>query len=508
VSEFWANALLNSALITVGVTFFSGLVAVPLAWLVERTDLPGIRLLDRLVSFPYVLPSYLLAISWIVLANPAVGWLNLLAKNLFGTENVFDIYGLGGIVFIETTALMPIVYISFKAGLSQLSPSLEEAGRLAGASPLQVFARITTPLLKNTLIASLIAVFLASIASFGVPAMIGGPGRVFVLTTGLYSLVKQGSLEALNESFLIAAYMAGFALFFVLITQKLTARKASVVGGSASRPSLVGLGRWRYPLSAAIWAFWLALVGLPLAALVLSSFQLDPGSLAPADFGVRQWRYVLFELPDFRRAIVNSITVALIAGASVVLLSLFVSIAAWKGHYARSRSRFAARVLEGFSSLAYSTPGTVLALVLLFLFAKYPQLGLANTLTALALACSIKYLLLGLKTVEPAAFLVHPSLIEASRLAGAKSWQRILFIWTPLLKRALWAAAILVFMPVLSELTMSILLHGPGTETLGVLLFQLQEYADRTSAAVIGTLLLACLFVFDLIARRSPTSES
>jgi len=224
VSEFWSNALLNSLVVTVGVTLLSCVVGVPLAWLMERTDLPGARWLDRLVSFPYVLPSYLLAISWIVLANPAVGWLNLLAQQLLGLEKPFNIYGLGGIIFIETTALMPIVYLSYKAGLSQLSPSLEEAARLAGASPWQIFLRITTPILKNTLLAALISIFLASLASFGVPAMIGGPGRVFVLTTGLYSLVKQGSLDSLAQSFLIATYMAGFALLFVLLTQRLSSK--------------------------------------------------------------------------------------------------------------------------------------------------------------------------------------------------------------------------------------------------------------------------------------------
>lgn len=508
MSDLWSQALLNSVIVTLGVTLFSAATAIPLAWLVERTDLPGAKWLDRLVSFPYVLPSYLLAIAWIVLANPAVGWLNLLARNLFGIEELFKIYGLGGIIFIETTALMPIIYLSFKAGLGQLNPSLEEAARLAGATPLKIFLRITAPLLKNTLIAALVSVFLASIASFGVPAMIGGPGRVFVLTTALYSLVKQGSQDALGQAFAIAAYMALFALAFVVFTQRLTARKGSVTGGSESRPSVVGLGVWRYPLSFLLWAAWSLLVGLPLAALVLSSFQLDAGSLAPASFGLRQWNYVLFELPDFRRAIMNSLSVAAASSVIILAISLAVALLAWKGHYARARSPLAARITEGLAALAYSTPGTVLALALLFVFAKVPGLGLANTLTALILACSVKYLLLGLKTIEPAAFLVHPSLIEAARLSGAAGPRRIFHIWLPLLRRALWAAALLIFMPTLSELTMSILLHGPGTETLGVLLFQLQDYADRSSAAVIGTLLLVSLFVFDLIARRSPTSES
>jgi len=508
VSEFWSNALLNSLVVTVGVTLLSCVVGVPLAWLMERTDLPGARWLDRLVSFPYVLPSYLLAISWIVLANPAVGWLNLLAQQLLGLEKPFNIYGLGGIIFIETTALMPIVYLSYKAGLSQLSPSLEEAARLAGASPWQIFLRITTPILKNTLLAALISIFLASLASFGVPAMIGGPGRVFVLTTGLYSLVKQGSLDSLAQSFLIATYMAGFALLFVLLTQRLSSKKSSAMGGATSRPSLVGLGAWRYPLSAFVWSFWLLFVGMPLLALVLSSFQLNPGELSLSSFGLRQWGYVLFDLPDFRRAITNSLMVATLSALFILLLSLAVALSSWKGHHSRSRSRYFARTVDALSALAYSTPGTVLALILLFLFAKLPGLGLANTLTALVLACSIKYLLLGIKTVEPAAFLVHPSLVEAARLSGASAPQRVLLIWMPLLKRALWAAGILVFMPVLSELTMSILLHGPGTETLGVLLFQLQEYADRTSAAVIGTMLLASLFLFDFIVRRKPTHES
>jgi len=140
--------------------------------------------------------------------------------------------------------------------------------------------------------------------------------------------------------------------------------------------------------------------------------------------------------------------------------------------------------------------------VLILFWTAVPTLSLANTSFALVVAFVVKYMLLGLKTVEPAAFLVHPSLIEAAKLSGAGPFATLWRIWIPLLRPALLGAGLLVFMPCLSELTMSILLHGPGTENLGVLLFQLQEYADRASAAVIGTILLLTLFAFNFVAGR------
>lgn len=503
-TEFWITALLNSLVIALGVSAISLLIALPMAWLVERSNLPGASMLGRLLSLPYVIPSYLLAISWITLANPSVGWINKIASQILGSEtSLVNIYNLFGIIFIESSALFAIVFLAFRSGLRRMDPALEEAARLAGASPLRIFWSITCPLLKNTIIVSVIAVALASLASFGVPAMIGGPARIFVLTTGIFSMLKQGTLGAQGEAITIAIEMGLVAVVLVFVSRFFNKQQTSLVGGKTSRPALVDLGKYRIFGSVLAWGIWFLIALLPIAVLILSSFQSNPASLNFADFSFKAWEYVLFTLPDFRQSVTNSLFVSFIASTIVLVLSLTLALVSWQGYYSRKkRLRFVGALAEDAALLAYSLPGTVIAVLLIFFSTRFSFLNLSDTLGILVLALVVKYLTLGLRTLGPAAFLIHPSLIEAAKLSGASFPQRLLYIWIPLLKPALFAALLLVFMPSVSELTMTILLYGPGTETLGVTLFNLQEYADRASASVVGTLLLIVVVSFQFIAGR------
>lgn len=498
-TEFWLGAAWNSVLIVAGVSTLALVIAVPSAWLIARTDLPGAGFLHRAFTLSYALPSYLLAIAWVILANPTVGWINVAARRL-GAGAVIDVYQLGGVVFIEASVLFTILFFGVGSGLRRMDPSLEEAARLAGASPLQVFSRVTAPLVKGNVVAGLIAVALASLASFGVPAIILTPGREYVLTTAIYVKLQEGSVEAFDEALVIALELAALTLVLVLLANAWSRRAVGLVSGRAARPALVGLGRWRYPAAAALFAFWGAMVALPLAALVASSFFAEPGVVSWENLTLRSWRYVLFELGELRGAWQNSLATASAAALAVAAGALLVAIAQWQGHYhRRPKLLLSGRAAENAALFFYSLPGTVLALCLII---ALRPLRATDTLAILVIAYTVKYATLGLQAVRPSAFLVDPSLVEAARLAGAGFGQRLRRIWLPLLRAPLFAAVLLVFLPCFSELTMSILLYGPGTETLGVVLFNLQEYADRSSAAVVGSLLLVVVVAIRLTSRR------
>lgn len=503
MTPFWRDALLNSLLVVGGVSLLSLIIALPSAWLLERTDIRGKRFFDHAFSLPYVVPSYLLAISWITLANPSVGWINHLSRRFLNGTNVVNIYNLGGIIFIEASALFAILFLAFRSGLRRMDPALEEAARLSGASSLRIFFQITCPLLKNTIFSSLIAIALASLASFGVPAMIGGPARLYVLTTGIFSLLRQGSFEAQNQSLWIAIEMGLAALVLVGISRFFSKQQLSLVSGKSSRPALVRLGALKPFAQWALTLSWILLAALPIFTLVLSSFQSNPGSLAWESFNLNAWKYVWFTLPDFHRGVQNSVIVSFAAAAIVLVLTIPLSLMAWQSYHAKKRGMgIFVRIIEDASLLLYSLPGTVLAVLLIFFAAKFSFLELSDSLSLIVLALVVKYLALGFRTLNPATFLIHPSLIEAARLSGAGFFARVFRIWLPLLRPTLIAVALLVLMPCIGELTMSILLYGPGTETLGVNLFQLQEYADRAAASVVGTFLLVAVMAFQLLSGR------
>jgi iron(III) transport system permease protein len=502
-AAFWWQATYNSLVIAIGCALIATLIALPVGWLLERCELPARRFFSVLYAFPYVTPPYLLAMAWIILGNPRVGWLNEVFKSFTG-HTLVDLYGLDGILLIESTSYFPIVLLSFRAQLRKMDSSFEEAARLCGASRWTIFRSIHLPLLKKGILASMIAVALTSLASFGVPAMMGAPERVYVLTTGIYALVRQGSGEAMAEALRVSLQLASGAFLLVLLAQALGRGPKGWSGAKSVRPSRIQLGRARTPIVIALALAWGLLMGLPLLTLFVSSFRNEAGALSWSGWGFSKWIYVFTELPDFRRAAFNSVFAAGLAGLIATLGGLGLALLA-RG--TRPSQRTLTQVLQGFFSLIFSVPGTVVALLLVSIWSSMPAFSLANTLGALVVAYVLKYFFLSYKALEGSASLLHPALIEAARLAGASKPRILRTIIVPLLKPALWAAFLVVWMPCLSELSMSILLQGPGTETLGTLLFQLQEYADRGSGAVVGTVLLAAVALTQSAVERM-THES
>jgi len=166
------QAGINTVIVSVATVIFATLVAIPLAWLVSRTDIPGARRFRVLLLVPYVVPPYIGAIAWINLANPTVGWLNRAAG-----AAVFDIYSMTGVIWVTGLFFYTYVYVACLAALERVDPSLEDAARVSGAGPLMVLRTITLPLIRPAILAGAFLVFAASAAAFGVPALIASPAR-------------------------------------------------------------------------------------------------------------------------------------------------------------------------------------------------------------------------------------------------------------------------------------------------------------------------------------------
>ncbi len=502
MDNFWIGATLNTLKIVFSVVTLSFFFAVPCAWLLERSNLHGKKFLKTFLTLPYIIPSYLLAVSWITLANPDVGWLNVWAHEIFGVERFFNIYGIAGVIFVESSALFSILLISFQAALKRMDPSIEEAARLSGASPFRVFLKITLPLLKNNIILGLISVALASLASFGVPAMLGTPGRTFVLTTGIYSLFLNGTQESFVKAIEISLIVVLVTLIIVAISRMLSRQNASFLGSKNARASLIDLGGWNTPLSCFIYFLFSIFLALPLLALVFSSFQSDPSRFSFDSLTLNYWKRVL-GLGDFHKGLLNSLLTSFVSALTISLIALAYSLVKWKLQLKSSLSKkLGLRVFQELAFTFYSLPGTVLALLLIVGFRMSGLFSIADTVVALIIAFVLKYLSLGITTLTPSTLLVHPSLIEAAQLSGAGWGRRLIKIWIPILRPSLYASFLLVLMPCLGELTISKLLSAPSSQNLGVLLFELQEYSDRASAAVVGSILLVLVSLLQIFIGR------
>ena len=472
------RSVLNTLLISVGTVIFATLLAVPSAWLIARTDLPGHRRFRFLLLLPYVIPPYLGAIAWINLCNPTVGWLN----RLLGAA-VFDIYTTWGIVWVLGLFFYTFIYLNCLAAMENADPSFEEAARMCGASPLRVLFTITLPLIRPAIFAGAFLVFAASAASFGVPYLIGIPGRVQVMTTQIYNSVKSGVIGGQYEAAALSSLLLAGAIAAALVADRL-AKSGPITSltGKAARFSRVRLERWKWPAFGLVAGLFTVACLLPLTAIALTSFMKIAGRFELENLTLAKYRYVLFERPGTIQSFLRSLGLGL--GAATMAVAIGTALAYMKGH-ARIRS---SRLLNLCIDIPYATPGTILAFGLILLWSR--PIRLTDTLWILLLAYFAKYLAFAVRAITTNVEQVDLSLEEAARVSGAGFLTTFRTIWLPLLRPGMLASWFLVFMPAFSELTMSVLLVGPGTETVGTTLFNLQQYADPPAASVMAVLIL------------------
>lgn len=483
------RAFKNTILVSSAIAGLSLFIAVPLGWLIARTDLPLARQFRSWFCLPYAIPPYIGAMAWIYLANPTTGLINRMFSN-----SILNIYSYWGLIWVETTFLYTFVLLTVLTSLDRMDSSLEEAARLSGASPLRVFKDITLPLIQPALISGGVLVTLASAASFGVPALIGSPARIYFVTTQIYTFQKMGSMGGIYKAGALSVLLLVFALGILFLNQWIIKGKQyQIVSGKTSRPSLIELGKWKWPVFYFLCFLLFILFFLPLGGILITALSKIQGKLSFDNFGLDNFYRIIFKTNETGRALWNSFYLGVTAATGATMLAILLSYIQWK---TKLRGR---HMLEIAASFPYSIPGTVVALALILAFSSsFFGIGpsLYNTLAMLWLAYMVKFLSLAMKTVGDGYGQIDDVLAEAARVSGASWATSLKTIWLPLMKPSIIAAWFLIFMPAFGELTMTILLSGPGIETLGTLIFQLQEYADSSGG---GSAVLALIVVFTVI---------
>lgn len=482
-------ALKNTLLVSTLSALLSALIAVPLAWLLTRSDIPGKSKWRTLFCLPYAIPPYIGAIAWVALANPTNGFLN----GLFGT-GTFNVYTTAGLVWVMASFFYTYVLLSMLSAMDRTDPSLEEAARLSGAGPVRVFFQITLPLVKPALMSGILLVFLASAAAFGIPALIGGPARIFLVTTKIYTFQQTGSFTGLYLAGALSVMLLVLGIIGLLINQRLTNLAMKTVGGKSARASLVMLGRVK-PFASVIAGFlFLVLFVLPIGSIALSALSPYQGKIVWSELGLQHFRRVFFETEETARAIMNSFKLAIAAATITTVLGMLLA-------YIRVKTKLRGRgAVEILAAIPYATPGSVLAFALILTFSQrvlgFP-ISLYNTLALMAIAYIAHSLNFAMRTLSDGLSQVDDVLAEAAQVSGASWFTVMRTIWFPLMKPALVASWFLVFMPAMTELTMTILLTGPGLETLGTLIFQMQDYSDASGG---GAAVLSLCTVLGVIA--------
>lgn len=497
------NALRNT-LVTAGLSMVFGvMIAFPLAWLVGRTDMYGRRFFRTLFVMTYMVPPYVGAMAWLRLLNPRVGTLNVLIANIFGlSENPFNIYTIGGLVWVLTTFYYPYAFITISRAMEKMDPSLEEASKISGASPLKTVMTVTFPIMLPSIVAAGLLVFVSAASCYGIPSIIGAPGQIDTVTTRIIDYVYVGSSEGLTDATALAVSLMIIANLVLYVSNFVCGKKQYItVSGKSTRPNIVELGKWRLPVTILVAAFALIVVIIPFATVAMTSFTKNLGKpLSSANFTSRYWN-ILFT----RKAILDTVKNSLISASAAATAGTVIScVMAWLLTRTKARGR---QIPDFLITLGSGTPSVVIALALITTMSGRFGINIYNTLAIMIVAYIVKYLLMGMRTIVSAMSQIHPSLEEASLISGAE-WQRSFKdITLPLIAPSVVAGWFLIFMPSFYELTMSTLLYSTDTKTIGYELFTYQTYHSQQTASAIATGILIMVVAVNWLLNKLTKGE-
>ena len=496
---------LKNTVITAGLSMLFGVaIAFPLAWLVGRTNLYGKKFFRSLFVMTYMVPPYVGAMAWLRLLNPTVGNLNVFLKDLFNLpEMPFNIYSIGGLVWVLTTFYYPYAFITISRAMEKMDPSLEEASKISGASPLKTLFTITIPMMLPSIVAGALLVFVSAASCYGIPAIIGAPGQVHTVTTRIIDFVYIGSPEGLTDATTLAVFLMLIANVVLYVSTFVVGRKQYItVSGKSTRPNIVDLGRWRLPITLLVVAFALIVVVLPFVTVALTSVTTNLGKAVtePGNFTWKFWERIFT-----RKAILgsakNSIVSAIMAATFGMIISCVMA-------YLLQRTNVKGKRLPDFLiTVGSGTPSVVIALSLIMTMSGKFGINIYNTLTIMVVAYMIKYMLMGMRTVVSAMSQISPSLEEASHVSGAGWLRTFRSITIPLIAPSVVAGWFLIFMPCFYELTMSTLLYSTDTKTLGYELYTYQTYHSQQTAAALATAILLMVIGINWLLNKLTKGE-
>jgi iron(III) transport system permease protein len=478
--RLYTQALANSLVLGAWTGLLSLLVGLPMAWAVCRTNVPAPALFRITAGVSYLSPPFLTAIAYVNLFSPNAGLVNVVLRDALGAPwAVFNVFSMGGLVLVTVLHTFPFVFLLASSALQSVDASYEEAAQILGAGKVRTALRITLPLVAPAVLAGTLLAFVNAIALFGSQAILGLPGRIVTLPTRIYALFdyppQYGLACALSLMFIVITVAALY-----LQHRFLSGRSYVTVAGKGARTQLIDLGWARWLLLAFCVLVFLVAIVLPYGALIAVSLSKSWGLGFWQNLTLANYRFVLFEYNVTQRAILNSLLLATLAATIAVLLG---SVIGWIDVRTTAVGR---RLLDYAALVPLGLPGIVMAVALIQFWLTMP-IALYGTLAILLLAYVARYIPLGVRAANASLRQVDPSLEESARVLGA-SWAATLrHITLPLIRPGLFAGWLLVFVPVIQELSASILLFSSNSITLAVAVYNLYEtgYTEPTAALAI-----------------------
>lgn len=478
----------NSFMLGASVATFCLLLAVPMAWAVARTNMPGKPLVRLMVLLTFITPPFLGATSWVLLASPNAGWLNRFCMWLAGVAP-FNIYSFPGLVFVIGIYSIPYSFVFATAALELVSSEMEEAASILGAGRFTTTFRVTLPLITPALIGAWIITFLEAISIIGSSVIVALPARINLVPLQLWQFFGYPLQVEVAAAYSLPLLLLTVALFW--LQRRLLNRKGYVAltgKGGARQPIDLGWGRF------AALAFCLIVVTL---AVLLPYLVLGQAAFSTAwargfsidNLTLDNFRQLLIRQSLLKQSIINTFTYSAAAATIAGALALATG-------YLIERQLVPLRGLLSTLCLApFVIPGLVLAIGFYAAYAP-PPLLLGGTAAILILAFTTRFLPIAFTNATAAIRGLNPEMEDAVRILGGGRFTVVGRVVVPILKRNIAAVWLLVFIASSREVSSALFLYGPATRTMSVMFFDLTEGAQFEQLAALGLIMAVTTIAF------------
>jgi iron(III) transport system permease protein len=499
------TVLPNTIYVGFGTAAFVTLFALPMAWLLFRTDIPYKPLWISLMSATVVIPGFVKAMGWIMLINPNMGLINNFLSAVTGIDTIpWNIESLWGIAFLQGLMYTPIMFFLLSGPMQALDPALEEAAAMSGARQWETLSRIALPLMWPAILGGLIYVSMLSISAFDVAAMLGGFNKNPVLATAMFLKIQGlggmttpdygvGSVYGL---LILAPSIVGLYFYFRVIERQ---HRYAVITGRGYRPTLVSLGKAK-PFALTFVIGYLGLsVGFPFLVLLWQSLLPYLQFPSKAAFEVASFENYT-EVFDYIGSNVLSNTILLVVFASVIT-AFFSIMISWVVVKTKIRSR---HTLDVLAMIPHAVPGLVFAfliLVIAMMARKYlPGVPLYGTLFIVILAHVINRVSYFTRVTNASFMQISPELEESALVSGAKRITVIWLILAPLVKGSVLFTTLWTAMLVFKDLTIALVLLGPSNSVLSIQVWNAWGAGDLNTAAAMGVIMVLVMGALVMLA--------
>ncbi|SDI68505.1 ABC transporter permease [Alteribacillus bidgolensis] len=484
--------LKNTFFMVLGSTILSITLGVILAGVVTYSDIRAKRFIHIFVLLPFIIPSYIVTLSWTQLMS-SNGWIANVLQLFPGEIEPLDLYSLEGMIFILGLSHYPLVYLFTVGVLKKIPRELEWASRSSGASRLATLRRVTLPLALPGIAGGGLLAFLANLDNFGIPAFLGIPANIPVLSTAIYQEVVNIGPQAFSRAATLSVLLGGTAVIGTLLQWLFIRKSKQMETPHEDRKPRFSFGRYRVWVEAALWIFLLFISFVPLFSMVSSSLIRTYGlNFSWENMTLNHYKFVLFENDKVQASLANSLILALITAVTALVIGTIIA-------YLRiNRPSSFTRFLEVVISIPYALPGVVLALAMIFAWMEpLPgwNPGIYGSIWILIIAYVTRFMILQVRGSVTAFMQVDRSMEEASHIFGAKGYTKWRKIMTPLILPGVLGGAFLVFLTALTELTVSSLLWSSGSETIGLVIFNFEQAGYTTHSTAFSSVVVFLLLI-------------